>query len=97
MRLLLLFFFLLTVHVYGTQYKFINGKVVPVNPLDQSDEIYEIDNKSIVQALISYESEISYMKLKLKRIEKDIKEIKSVNETFKRRMDRFIIKYNRRF
>lgn len=97
MRFLLLLFFLLTVHVQGTQYKFINGKVVPVNPLDQSDEIYEIDNKSIVQALMSYESEISYMKLKLKRIEKDIKEIKSINETFKRRMDRFIIKYNRRF
>ena len=46
---------------------------------------------------MSYESEISFMKLKLKRIEKDIKEIKSINETFKRRMDRFIIKYNRRF
>ena len=97
-----LFIFLLSIlflpnQALATEYKFINGRVVPLNPLDQADGTFEIDNQSIVQALISYRTEMDYLKEKIKRMDKDIYDISRINSTFKKRMDKFTIQYNRRF
>ena len=83
--------------ISATEYKYINGKIVPVNPLDQSDDIFEIDNESIVQALTAYQNDIRFLKRKLKKMDQQIASIKKTNASFNERIEKFIIMYNRRF